>query len=123
MYLQEFICGIFYNNIRDCGGDCRGHCLGQKMKKIISLYIVAIILKLILSMFIVATMQAEKKVEVPEEVRTISEEPEKQYMKCRYQCTVKCKEIVNRIEQLADEDEKDIPMYRYIKLLKGKIFA
>lgn len=46
------------------------------------------------------------------------DQEEKRYMKYRYQRTIKCKEIVNRIERLSDEDEKDVLMYRYIKLMK-----
>lgn len=43
---------------------------------------------------------------------------EKEYMKRRYQRIKKCKEITDRIERLEDEDEKDVLMYRYIKLLR-----
>lgn len=43
---------------------------------------------------------------------------EKEYMKRRYQRIKKCKEITDKIERLEDEDEKDILMYRYIKLLR-----
>ncbi len=43
---------------------------------------------------------------------------EKEYMKRRYQRVKMCKEISDRIERLENEDEKDILMYRYIKLLK-----
>ncbi len=39
-------------------------------------------------------------------------------MEYRYQRIKKCKEITDRIELLEDEDEKDILMYRYIKLMK-----
>ncbi len=46
------------------------------------------------------------------------DQEEKRYMKCRYQRIKKCKEITDRIERLEDEDEKDILMYRYIKLLR-----
>lgn len=46
------------------------------------------------------------------------EQEEKRYMKRRYQRIQKCKEIMNRIELLPDENEKDVLMYRYIKLMK-----
>ncbi|MBD5456332.1 MAG: lytic transglycosylase domain-containing protein [Lachnospiraceae bacterium] len=52
------------------------------MKKVISLYIVTIILTFIFSMFMAAMVQAEEKYEVPEDVRTISEELGKQYNIC-----------------------------------------
>lgn len=43
---------------------------------------------------------------------------EKEYMKHRYQRIKKCREITDKIERLKNEDEKDVLMYRYIKLLK-----
>ena len=46
------------------------------------------------------------------------EQEEKRYMKYRYQRVKKCKEITDRIERLESEDEKDVLMYRYIKLMK-----
>ena len=46
------------------------------------------------------------------------EQEEKRYMKYRYQRIKKCKEITDRIEQLSDEDEKDVLIFRYIKLMK-----
>ena len=46
------------------------------------------------------------------------EQEETRYMKYRYQRIKKCKEITDRIERLSDEDEKDVLMYRYIKLMK-----
>ncbi len=46
------------------------------------------------------------------------EQEEKRYMKYRYQRIKKCKEITDRIERLSDEDEKDVLMCRYIKLMK-----
>ena len=45
---------------------------------------------------------------------------EKRYMKARYKRIQKCKEIKDRIEQLENEDEKDVILYRYIKLMKWK---
>lgn len=46
------------------------------------------------------------------------EKEKKKYLKCRYRRIKKCKEITDRIERLGDEDEKDVLMYRYIKLMK-----
>lgn len=46
------------------------------------------------------------------------EQEEKRYMRCRYQRIKICREITDRIEELSDEDEKDVLMYRYIKLMK-----
>lgn len=43
---------------------------------------------------------------------------EKRYLKYRYQCATKCQEIENKIEQLSNEDEKDVLMYRYIRFMK-----
>lgn len=54
----------------------------MNLKKIISLYLSAIILTLIFSMFIVATVQAQEIVEVPEDVKEISEELGEQYNIC-----------------------------------------
>ncbi len=46
------------------------------------------------------------------------DQEEKRYKKCRYQRVKKCKEITDRIEQIENENEKDVLMYRYIKLMK-----
>ena len=46
------------------------------------------------------------------------EQEEKKHMKHRYQRIQKCKEIMDRIELLSDENEKDVLIYRYIKLMK-----
>lgn len=46
------------------------------------------------------------------------EREEKRYMKYRYQRIQKCKEIMDKIELLSDENEKDVLTYRYIKLMK-----
>ena len=43
---------------------------------------------------------------------------ERKYIKARYKRIKKCKEITDRIEQLQNEDEKDVLMYRYIRLMK-----
>ena len=46
------------------------------------------------------------------------DQEEKRYMRCRYLRINKCRKITGRIGQLSDEDEKDVLMYRYIKLMK-----
>jgi len=43
---------------------------------------------------------------------------ERLYIKKRYLCIKKCKEITDKIEGLENEDEKDVLLYRYIKLMK-----
>ena len=48
---------------------------------------------------------------------------EERYMRYRYQRIKKCKEITDQIEKLSDEDEKDVLMYRYIRLLKWEDIA
>lgn len=42
----------------------------------------------------------------------------RKYLKARYNRIKKCKEITDRIEGLKNEDEKDVLLYRYIKLMK-----
>lgn len=52
----------------------------------------------------------------------LRDQEEKKYIKYRYQRTKKCKEIRDKIEQLASEDERWVLEYRYIRLLSmGKI--
>lgn len=46
------------------------------------------------------------------------DEEERKYMKARYLRIKRCQEISDKIERLADEDEKDVLFYRYIKLMK-----
>ena len=46
------------------------------------------------------------------------EEETQKYLRDRYRRVKLCAEIMNRIEQMDDEDEKDILTYRYIKLMK-----
>ena len=46
------------------------------------------------------------------------DEEERRYMKARYRRVKLCREITNKIERMDNEDEKDILMYRYIRLLK-----
>ena len=46
------------------------------------------------------------------------EQEEKQYIKYRNQRIKKCNEITEKIEQLENEDEKDVLFYRYIQLMK-----
>lgn len=53
-----------------------------KLSKIISLYLFVIIFTLIFSAFIVATVNAQETVEVPEDVKEISEELGKEYCIC-----------------------------------------
>ena len=48
----------------------------------------------------------------------ILEQEEKRYMKYRHNRAMKCKKITDRVERMEDEDEKDILIYRYIKLMK-----
>lgn len=43
---------------------------------------------------------------------------ERKYMKYRYQRIKRCKEISDKIERLENEDEKDVLMCRYIRLMK-----
>lgn len=46
------------------------------------------------------------------------DEEERRYMKARYNRIRLCRDISNKIEQMDNEDEKDVLMYRYIKLMK-----
>ena len=46
------------------------------------------------------------------------DEEERRYMKARYKRIMKCKEISDKIERMKNEDEKEVLMYRYIKLMK-----
>lgn len=46
------------------------------------------------------------------------EEETKKYIKARYNRIKLCTEIRDKIEAMADEDEKDILTYRYIKMLR-----
>lgn len=43
---------------------------------------------------------------------------ERRYLKYRYLRVKQCREIFDRIERMENEDEKDVLVYRYIKLLK-----
>lgn len=54
----------------------------MKLKRIISLYLIAIILTLVFSVFIAATVQAQEIVEVPQDVKEISEELGSTYNIC-----------------------------------------
>lgn len=49
---------------------------------------------------------------------SVLDEEERRYLKARYNRIALCRDISNKIERLADEDEKDVLMYRYIKLMK-----
>jgi len=46
------------------------------------------------------------------------DQEERRYMKARYKRIQKCKEITDKIELMEDDDEKDVLMYRYIRLMK-----
>ena len=43
------------------------------------------------------------------------DQEERNYRECKVQAAQKCKEIMERIEQLKKEDEKDILTFRYIE--------
>lgn len=43
---------------------------------------------------------------------------ERKYMKARYLRVKLCREIMDKIERLPNEDEKDVLAFRYIKLMK-----
>ena len=51
------------------------------------------------------------------------DQEERKYMKVRYQRIQKCTEITNKIERLENEDEKDVLLYRYIKLMRWEDIA
>ena len=46
------------------------------------------------------------------------EEEEKKYKKALYDKAEKIKDILDRIEKMENEDEKDVLLYRYINLMK-----
>lgn len=46
------------------------------------------------------------------------DQEERKYMKYRYRRVKLCKEIKDKIERLQSEDEKDVLMLRYIRLMK-----
>lgn len=46
------------------------------------------------------------------------DEEERRYMEARYHRIKLCREITDKIERMDNEDEKDILMYRYIRLMK-----
>ena len=46
------------------------------------------------------------------------DEEERRYMKARYHRIKLCQEITDKIERMDNEDEKDVLMYRYIRLMK-----
>ena len=48
---------------------------------------------------------------------------ERRYMKTRYRRIQMCKEITDKIERMDNEDEKDVLMYRYIRLMKWEDIA
>lgn len=51
------------------------------------------------------------------------ESAERRYMKERYQRLKVCQEITDKIEHMNNEDEKDVLMYRYIRLMKWESIA
>lgn len=51
------------------------------------------------------------------------DQEERRYIEARYQRIRICNEITNRIEWLENEDEKDVLMYRYIKLMRWEDIA
>lgn len=51
------------------------------------------------------------------------DQEERHYQECKYQQIIKCKEITDRIEQLSDDDEKDVLTHRYIELMKWEDIA
>lgn len=51
------------------------------------------------------------------------EDMEKQYMKDRYLRLKVCKDITDKIECMDDEDEKDVLMFRYVRLMKWENIA
>ena len=48
---------------------------------------------------------------------------ERKYMKARYLRVKLCREIMDKIERLPNEDEKDVLSLRYIKLMKWEDIA
>ena len=46
------------------------------------------------------------------------DQEEGRYMQARYKRAQLCKEITDKIEAMTNEDEKDVLMYRYIRLMK-----
>ena len=46
------------------------------------------------------------------------DEEERRYMKARYHRIKLCREIMDKIERMDNEDEKDVLVYRYIRLMK-----
>lgn len=46
------------------------------------------------------------------------DQEERNYIEARYERIKICQKITKQIEQLENEDEKDVLMYRYIRLLK-----
>lgn len=51
------------------------------------------------------------------------DQEERRYFKARYKRIQICKEITDKIEQMESEDEKDVLMYRYIRLMKWEDIA
>ena len=53
----------------------------------------------------------------------VSDQEERKYMNARYLRGKLCREIMDRIERLPNEDEKDVLAFRYIKLMKWEDIA
>lgn len=51
------------------------------------------------------------------------DDEEQKYLKAKNQGAELCAEIMDRIEQMADEDEKDVLVYRYIELMQWESIA
>jgi len=51
------------------------------------------------------------------------DEEERRYMKARYDRIKLCREITDKIERMDNEDEKDVLMYRYVRLMKWEDIA
>ncbi|MBR5248805.1 MAG: hypothetical protein IKV27_07700 [Lachnospiraceae bacterium] len=51
------------------------------------------------------------------------DQEERRYMKARYKRIQACKEITDKIERMENEDEKDVLMYRYVRLMKWEDIA
>lgn len=54
---------------------------------------------------------------------SLLDQEERRYQKANYLRVKKCKEITDKIERLEKEDEKDVLMYRYIRLMKWEDIA
>lgn len=53
----------------------------------------------------------------------LMDEEERRYLKVRYKRIKLCREITDKIERMENEDEKDVLLYRYIRLMKWEDIA